>query len=199
MQMALKFGDCDGHSDPLKKTEWMVMETPLKTAQEMVAKYHYAGGGSNTGTYVHGLFSKEDFGLFGVAWWIPPTKSAANASFPGRWREVLALSRVAISPRAPKNSASYLVGASMRLIDRDRWPCLITYADKWQGHTGAIYRATNWEYLGLTAPEPTWILNGRMVSRKAGPVTRTKAEMELIGARMIGRFAKHKFRHIQAT
>lgn len=84
----------------------------------------------------------------------------------------------------------------MALIDRLRWPCLVTYADEWQGHTGTIYRATNWQYVGLTKPEATFVHNGRMVARKAGPKTRTRSEMEAMGAEMVGRFAKHKFVHI---
>jgi hypothetical protein len=73
---------------------------------------------------------------------------------------------------------------------------LVTYADEWRGHTGAIYRADNWTYCGKTAAESVWTLDGRMVARKAGPKTRTTAEMEAMGARLEGRFPKHKFVHI---
>jgi hypothetical protein len=127
---------------------------------------------------------------------MPPIKAAAHATYPDDWKGVLALSRLAIAPEVPKNGASFLLGASMRLIDRGRWPCLVTYADEMQGHTGAIYRATNWEYCGMTAKETAFFKDGRMISRKAGPKTRTKDEMLALGCEMIGRFAKHKFRHI---
>lgn len=104
----------------LRKKEWMVETVPLKTAQELVAQYHYSGGGSNTATY----------------------------------------------------------------------------ADEMQGHTGAIYRATNWEYCGMTQKEACFFKNGCMVARKAGPKTRTHQEMFDMGCEMVGRFAKHKFKHI---
>lgn len=84
----------------------------------------------------------------------------------------------------------------MRLIDRKRWPCLVTYADTWRGHTGAIYKATNWTEAGLTKPERTYVVGGRMVARKAGPNTRTHKEMLELGAVCVGSFAKHKFVHI---
>ncbi len=180
----------------LRRSDWEVRTVDLAVAQELVRQHHYSRGGANTATYMHGLFRKGSDWCEGVAWWIPPTKTAANATYPDNWRGVLALTRLAIAPEVPKNVASFLLGASMRLIDRGKWPCLVTYADEMQGHTGAIYRATNWEYCGMTAKEATWFLNGRMVARKAGPKTRTKAEMEAIGAEMVGRFAKHKFRHI---
>ena len=180
----------------LRRSEWEVRTVDLATAQALVRQHHYSGGGANTATYRHGLFRKEDDQCLGVAWWIPPTKTAANATYPDDWRGVLALTRLAIAPEVPKNGASFLLGASMKMIDRIRWPCLVTYADEMQGHTGAIYRATNWEYCGMTAKEATWFKNGRMVARKAGPKTRTRDEMLALGCEMVGCFAKHKFRHI---
>ena len=180
----------------LRRSDWDVRTIPLAVAQDLVRKHHYSGGGSNTATYRHGLFLKGSDECYGVAWWIPPTKAAANATYPTDWRGVLALTRLAIAPEVPKNGASFLLGASMRLIDRERWPCLVTYADEMQGHTGAIYRATNWEYCGMTAKEATFFKDGRMMARKAGPKTRTHQEMIDMGCEMVGRFAKHKFRHL---
>jgi len=186
--------DCDR----LRKSEWNVRTVGLGVAQELVRRYHYSGGGANTATYRHGLFRNDGQECVGVAWWIPPTKSAANATWPDDWKRVLCLTRLAIAPEVPGNAASFLLGKSMKLIDRKRWPCLVTYADEMQGHTGAIYRATNWEYCGMTAKEATWFKNGRMVARKAGPKTRTRDEMLEMGCQMVGRFAKHKFRHVVA-
>lgn len=180
----------------LRRSDWEVRTVALVVAQDLVRQHHYSGGGANTATYRHGLFRKGSENCVGVAWWIPPTKAAANATYPDDWKGVLSLTRLSIAPDVPKNGASFLLGASMKMIDRERWPCLVTYADEMQGHTGAIYRATNWEYCGMTAKEATWFLGGRMVDRRAGPKTRTKAEMEALGAEMVGRFAKHKFRHI---
>ena len=70
---------------------------------------------------------------------------------------------------------------------------MVTYADEWRGHTGAIYRADNWSYAGRTKPERTYVLDGRMIARKAGPKTRTHAEMLALGAKLVGSFAKHKY------
>lgn len=180
----------------LRAKEWEVRTVDLQTASELVTEFHYSAGGANTATYRHGLFPLGSFferDCVGVAWWIPPTKSAALATFPDNWQGVLCLSRLAIKPDAPRNAASFLMARSMALIDRARWPCLVTYADTWRGHTGAIYRATNWQYAGLTKPERTYVINGRMVARKAGPKTRTHAEMLALGAECVGSFAKHKF------
>lgn len=176
----------------LQKSQWRVRPVEMAIGRSLVEQYHYSRGASNTATYLHGLI--DSFGeCKGVTWWIPPTKSAALATFPNNWKGVLALSRLVIAPGVPKNACSFLLSKSVRLIDSKRWPCLVTYADTWRGHSGAIYRACGWSYLGLTNPEATYTLNGVMVARKAGPRTRTHSEMLALGARFEGRHAKHKF------
>lgn len=180
----------------LRREDFFVSDCPLKDGQELVARLHYSKGGSNTRTYMHGLYRKADGELVGVAWWIPPTKSAALATHPENWNGVLALSRLVVADDVPQNGASFLLGASMKRVDRLRWPVLVTYADTWQGHTGAIYKATNWAHVGRTKRERTYTIGGRMVSRKAGPKTRTHAEMLQLGAEMVGSYSKEKFVHI---
>ncbi len=187
--------------DRLRKGEWIVRAVNIDTARRLVEANHYAAGASNTATYLHGLFRSED--IFdeqcqGVAWWIPPTRAAAEATYPTRWQGVLSLSRLVIVPDVPKNACTFLLARSRRLIDPATWPCFVTYADDWRGHTGAIYRADNWTYCGKTKPERTYCINGRMTARKAGGHTRTHAEMLSLGATLMGSFAKHKFMRLAA-
>lgn len=187
--------DCD----VLRAKDYDVRIVALRHCERMTVEFHYSGGGSNTGTFCHGLFRKDSWDMLGMAWWIPPTKSSAIATFPeGRWQDVLVLTRLVVRPEVPQNGESFLLGRSMKMIERDqRFKCLVTYADTWRGHTGAIYRATNWQYLGLTQPEAVWVdKDGRMVARKAGPKTRTKAEMLALDFTMLGKFSKHKFRKV---
>lgn len=170
----------------------------LSTARRLVQDEHYARGGSNTGTFVHGLIQRaQPSKVWGVAWWIPPTRTAAESNWTGDWRRVLALHRLVCIPEAPRNAASFLIAGSIRLIEQSGdWECLLTYADTAQGHDGAIYRATNWEYCGLTDQTDMWVdTDGRQVSRKAGPTTRTASEMFDLGyERRLSR--KHRFRRV---
>lgn len=124
---------------------------------------------------------------------MPPTRVAAEAVSPD-WQRVLTLSRLVIMPAVPTNAA-FLLGRSVDLIRRDgRYRTLVTYADEGQGHTGAIYRATNWRYTGTRDGDPVWIdAAGRQVARKAGPVSRTAAQMTALGYRNTGRTRKHRF------
>lgn len=191
----------DGGSIPtstlhLKKGDWRVRDVSIGVARDMVERFHYARGASNTRTYLHGLFPAESLWeaeCAAVAWWIPPTRSAAEATFPDNWRGVLSLSRLVVAPGVPKNACSFLIAHSARQIPKAVWPCLVTYADDWQGHDGAIYRAAGWTYVGKTKPEPTFTIGGVMTARKAGGRTRTRDEMLSLGARHEGSHAKHKF------
>lgn len=186
----------------LRRSEWMVSTISLDQAVREVERLHYAGGASNTATFRHGLFRRHEwpFTVLGAAIWIPPTRAAAEASTDGDWKRVLSLSRLVVDPEVPTNGASFLLARSARLVaESGNWDVLITYADEWQGHTGAIYRAAGWEYVGLTNPERTYVRDGRMVARKAGPNTRTHAEMLALGCEHVGSFRKHKFRKVIRT
>jgi hypothetical protein len=168
----------------------------------MVIQYHYAAGGSKTAVACFGLFRAAEvkqFGAkcYGVTWWIPPTRDAAAATYPGNPNGVLALSRMAIHPDAPRNAASFLLMRSVKQLEA-RWECLVTYADQWQGHTGAIYRAANWQYIGLTDPEWVYVnTQGRMMGRKRGDHTFRHQQMLDMGFIAKGPYSKHKFVYIR--
>lgn len=106
----------------------------------------------------------------------------------------LSLSRLAVAPTEPTNAESIFIGAMLRTLQHERrWVAAVTFADESQGHTGIIYRATNWRYLGRTKPEPRWVdETGRQVSRLATKSRRAK-DMRERGYRMVGKYAKHKY------
>ena len=159
-------------------------------------EHHYARGASNTSVHAHGLVRRSDGVLVGAALWMPPTKIAAQSVAGERdWRGVLALSRLAVAEGEPSNSTSLFLGASMRLVAQDpRWHTLVTYADTRHGHTGAIYRATNWTYVGERPGSAAWAdpATGRQVAIKATR-TRSPSEMRAAGYVRLEPSTKHKF------
>lgn len=178
----------------LHRDDYRVETVPLDMARALVAAEHYAGGSSNTAVYRHGLFTAGDpLTCVGAALWLPPTKPAA-VSVATDWRGVLCLTRLVVAPGVPTNAASFLLGKSIGLIRREgRFHTLLTYADEGQGHTGAIYRATNWDYLGAMPGHELWLdAEGRQVAVKS-TVNRTFAQMEALGHRRGGKSRKHKF------
>lgn len=174
-----------------RRGDYVMRDATFAEAAMLIRAEHYARGCSNTAVYAHGLFRGGD--LVGAALWLPPTKPCAKTVHPD-WRRVLSLSRLAVRPSEPQNAESILIGWSIRKIRREkRWKALVTFADTRLGHTGTIYRATNWVDCGLTKPQPCWVDSvGRQVATLSTK-TRTKAKMQDLGFIMIGRFAKRKF------
>lgn len=181
-----------------RKEDYQVRSIEIETCRELVERFHYSRSGSNTGVYTHGLIRKSDMGVAGCAWWLPPTKGAAKFVWPkGDWRKVLALSRLVVVPGIPKNAASFLISNSIKLIKQDkRFECLVSYADKAQGHTGVVYKASNWEEVDETLPSRTYTLNGQIISRRAGQKTHSHAELISMGAQTAGWSSKRCFRYV---
>lgn len=184
---------CDG--ERLRKRDWVVRDVSAAEARSFVEKYHYSKGSSRTRVYSHGLFRKDSGTLMGVAVWLPPTRVAAESVNKTCWQKVLSLTRLAYHPAAPRNAATFLLGASIRMIRADgRFISCVTYADTRYGHTGAIYRATNWHYVGCMKGARAWHdpATGRQVARKA-TTSRTDAEMRALGYERLPPSDKHKF------
>lgn len=176
------------------------VRSPLATqARELLRREHYAKGGSNTAVLLLGMLRKDTNELVGVAQWLPSTKPAAEyvakRCTSVSWRDVLSLSRLVVDASEPKNAATMLIGASVRELRRGkRWKALLTYADEGQGHTGTIYRASNWVECGFAAPRERWVdpKTGAQVSRKS-TVDRTVKQMEHAGYVRAGATRKRRF------
>ena len=171
----------------LRTSEWEVRRIRHADARAFMAANHYAQGAGNTSVYAHGLYKKGQLELLGAAVWLPPMRPAAQ------WvsRElgvnpdgVLCLSRLAIHECVPTNGASFLMGRASRQIKKDgNWSALVTWADDRLGHTGAIYKATNWTPAGTTKtlgacglmPKADWSRRGRAVPTSAATSLRPSA------------------------
>ena len=84
--------------------------------------------------------------------WQPPPPGAAKAVGPGEPSGVLALSRMVAVPkdqRELKHISKPLIEQMKRLIDRTRWPVLLTYSDASLGHDGYVYRCSGWTKDGV--------------------------------------------------
>jgi hypothetical protein len=70
-----------------------------------------------------------------------------------RQHDVYELNRLWVSDSLPRNTESRFIGWCLKQI-RKLHPhiILISYADSSQGHVGFVYQATNWLYIGSSAP-----------------------------------------------
>lgn len=76
----------------------------------------------------------------------PPAPGAAKKFGGSAPWGVLALSRMVAVPRDERTckKLSKVLRAFETIIDRGRWPVLLTYSDSSLGHTGHVYRCAGW-------------------------------------------------------
>ena len=120
-----------------------------KTRADALIRKHYLKKWPGVNVLVLGLQKHED--LLGViVFSLPPRET--NKRYGG---ETWELSRLWIDDSVPKNAETYLIGRAIRYI-KNNFPKvknLVSYADPSFGHTGTIYRASNWQEDGRTDQE----------------------------------------------
>jgi len=87
--------------------------------------------------------------LFGYMAGNPHAKIPVNGYFPpaNKRRELM---RLVLLDEMPKNSETKFVGWCLRYIRKyTDIVVIVSFADPVYGHTGVIYKAGNWTYLGL--------------------------------------------------
>jgi hypothetical protein len=79
-------------------------------------------------------------------------------------QDVSVLARLWLSDALPRNSESRVIGFVLRFLRRSTdWKLLLSYADPAAGHSGTIYQATGWKYLGQTAADSYISLEGELI------------------------------------
>lgn len=105
--------------------------------------------------------------------WQPPPPAAARSVCEALPVGVLALSRMVAVPREERRlrHISKPLRRQMRvLIDRTRWPVLVTYSDESVGHTGYVYKCSGWQPTVKNLAK-TLTVDGARVSRYANGAT----------------------------
>lgn len=134
-----------------------VREIPHKDAYPLLLHTHYAARIPSI-SYSYGLFTDDT--LLGVCTYGCPCSPNLRRGLCGReWaKHVLELNRLCLVDNK-HNQASFLVGATLRLLPRPR--IIISFADTAQQHLGIVYQATNFLYCGLSAKRTDWQITGR--------------------------------------
>lgn len=112
----------------------------------MFERHHAYAGISSSTTYLFAV--EEPRGLVAAFAWQPPPPGAAKSVCPEAPQGVLALSRMVAVPKSDRvlRHISRPLRRQMRgMIDRTRWPVLVTYSDEGLGHTGHVYKCSGWQ------------------------------------------------------
>lgn len=127
-----------------------------KLAMEMVVTNHYLHRKAPC-SFAFGLFL--DDAIVGVVCYGTPSSSSLRKGVAGidNAFNVIELTRLWLCDSVPKNGESYLIGNTLKLVDKE---IIVSYADTAEGHLGIVYQATNWLYTGLSAKRTNYTIEG---------------------------------------
>ena len=81
--------------------------------------------------------------------------------------DITELRRLCCIDDTPKNTESYFIGAALRWLGNNtNLRKVLSYADTFYGHEGIIYKASNFEHLGMTSDSRVIIYRGKMYHDK---------------------------------
>jgi hypothetical protein len=150
-----------------KLTDYFVEETGFNaTVRKFLSEWHYSDYVNIQAKHTFCLFRPGRFGIpemIGVCIYTRPAGPTAGQTYhPEAPDKVLELRRLCLIDDTPKNAESFFVSRTLRwLSDKTDWEFVISYADAEQGHTGVIYRASNFHFAGKTQPGKRLEVDGK--------------------------------------
>jgi len=129
-----------------------------KLAQEVVIRNHYLHRSASC-MFAFGLYS--GLHLHGVIIYGKPASHSLCKGIAGAEEadKVLELTRLWIEDGTPKNTESFLIGNSLKMLP-PKYDIVVSYAEIGAGHVGTVYQATNWIYTGMSDRHVEWRLDG---------------------------------------
>jgi len=151
------------------KQQYSVEPVGATQAREFIRQWHYSGY-CPPGRYYFGLVEREGNTIHGVAvFGRPPGAKTAKCYNPAAPERIIELRRLACIDNTPKNVESFLIGACLReLKSSGAYDACLSMADPSWGHSGVIYQASNFRYLGHEAGHGTryFIIDGKRLHAK---------------------------------
>jgi hypothetical protein len=148
------------------KTYWVEHSDYTPQIMQFLKKWHYSDYTYLQHKHTFRLFREGLFGIpemIGVCIYTRPAgPSAGQTYWPQAPDKVLELRRLCLVDDTPKNAESFFVGWTIRWLKKNTdWEYIISYADEEHGHSGVIYRASNFTYLGKTSTGKSLEVDGK--------------------------------------
>ena len=160
-------------------TDFSVEEIPRKSLVNFIEKHHYSHNVNGVQSLYHfGLYGEGNFGLpkmIGAMMYAHPSMPATAEKYnPINPTKCLELRRLCCIDDTPTNTESYFIGKTLRWLKHNTdMEVIVSFADQHHGHSGVIYKATNFEYLGETAGARILMVDGKeMHSRSMNQIHR---------------------------
>ena len=141
---------------------WTVKRVERCEITSFIEQWHYSGS-------INGCISDYCYGLFDEGGNMKGAMFFGRMAMANQWKRfssskenVIELRRLCCVDDTPKNAESYFIGRALRLL-RQNWKkgIVVSYADKEYGHSGTIYKASNFEMLNDIKGARVIIYNGK--------------------------------------
>lgn len=170
----------------------------IKTAKDLIVENHYSHTIPQAIKYRFGLYNNKE--LLGVAIFSVPANRYTITSAVDTDNQSIGveLARVWTSNDSPKNFESRVLAMCFKEVKK-QYQVIVSYADPNFGHQGYLYQALNGLYLGQTNPEPRYIVDGKLITRRGLGRSKGDTEKEHIqrlltqGASKVKMKGKHKY------
>lgn len=174
-QVALPLPETRGGSIPTSPLQFLLKPCNLATIRGGVERWH------SRLPYIRPAARAAYAAWFGGEVWAVLQFQIPSARMEDQ-KTTVELTRFAIRPGAPKNTASRLLAISSRLLFR-KLPAvirIISYSDT-ACHTGTIYRAAGWCCVGLAAKPKNWNRGRSILADASGESQKIKWEFRRNG------------------
>ncbi len=131
---------------PVFDAEWRrdcCIRTINKREGEELIDLHYLSQWPKQIQITFGLIRQKRKKLLGVITYSQPSNLLRERFGENTWE----LSRLILWDEIPKNGESFFIGGTIRYIKKEYSSIrtLITFADPKEGHSGIVYKASNWK------------------------------------------------------
>ena len=151
----------------MKVTDFTVEHVNRKAIVSFIEKHHYSHNVNGIQSYYHfGLCREGNFGIptmIGAMLYAMPSMPATAAKYnPINPSKCMELRRLVCIDDTPKNTESYFIGKTFKWLKQNTdVEVIVSFADQHYGHSGVIYKATNFEYIGETASARILMVDGK--------------------------------------
>ncbi len=157
--------------------DYIVASCERGEIKAFIEQHHYSKN-------INGVMSSYCFKLSTIEGELIGAAIFGNLGMANAWRkygddskDVIELRRLVLIDDTKRNAESYFIGHMLRWLKKNtELKCVVSYADPNNGHTGIVYRASNFKHVGMSAAGKVIMYNGKQYHDKT---IRTKYKGEL--------------------
>ena len=130
---------------------WSVVKVQRFHIKNFIEKWHYSKSINGCKSSFHYALLDEKQKMKGAMFYGGMAMANQWKKFAEKESDVLELRRLCCVDETPKNAESFFIAKTVKDLKKTwKGKVLVSYADKEYGHTGVIYKASNWQLIAET-------------------------------------------------